>query len=93
LTEGAGRLVRRRRRPLKAAARSGVSDRWVKTVDAHAHCAVPAAMALMGRNLETEAPLIREARGRLRAMDAPESRSEVVDATRHAARPDCRGGR
>jgi aminocarboxymuconate-semialdehyde decarboxylase len=47
-----------------------VSGKRVKTVDVHAHCAVPAAMALMGRKLETEALLMTDTRGRLQAMDA-----------------------
>jgi aminocarboxymuconate-semialdehyde decarboxylase len=47
-----------------------VSGRRVKTVDVHAHCAVPAAMALMGRKLETEALLMANTQERLRAMDA-----------------------
>jgi aminocarboxymuconate-semialdehyde decarboxylase len=47
-----------------------VSGRRVKTVDVHAHCAVPAAMALMGRKLETEALLMTDTQERLRAMDA-----------------------
>jgi aminocarboxymuconate-semialdehyde decarboxylase len=46
-----------------------VNGRRVKTVDVHAHCAVPAAMALMGRKLETEALLMTDTRARLRAMD------------------------
>ena len=41
----------------------------MKTVDVHAHCAVPAAMALMGRKLETEALLMGNTQERLRAMD------------------------
>ncbi len=47
-----------------------VSGKRVKTVDVHAHCAVPAAMALMGRKLETEALLMTNTEERLRAMDA-----------------------
>jgi aminocarboxymuconate-semialdehyde decarboxylase len=47
-----------------------VSGKRVKTVDVHAHCAVPAAMALMGRTLETEALLMTKTQERLRAMDA-----------------------
>ena len=35
-----------------------VNGTRVKTVDVHAHCAVPAAMALMGRALEAEALLM-----------------------------------
>jgi aminocarboxymuconate-semialdehyde decarboxylase len=46
-----------------------VGGKRVKTVDIHAHCAVPAAMALMGRTLETEALLMTNTDARLRAMD------------------------
>jgi aminocarboxymuconate-semialdehyde decarboxylase len=46
-----------------------VSDKRVKTVDVHAHCAVPAAMALMGRALEAEALLMTNTETRIRAMD------------------------
>ena len=47
-----------------------VSGKRVKTVDVHAHCAFPEAMALMG--LKVEAPLLLNAAvaDRLRAMDA-----------------------
>jgi aminocarboxymuconate-semialdehyde decarboxylase len=47
-----------------------VKGKRVKTVDVHAHCAVPAAMALVGRSLETEALLMSDTRERIRAMDA-----------------------
>jgi aminocarboxymuconate-semialdehyde decarboxylase len=47
-----------------------VSGRRVKTVDIHAHCAVPEAMALVGRKLETAALLMSDTADRLRAMDA-----------------------
>ena len=47
-----------------------VAGKRVKTVDVHAHCAVPAAMALMGRSLETEALLMSSTEERIRAMDA-----------------------
>jgi aminocarboxymuconate-semialdehyde decarboxylase len=46
-----------------------VSGRRVKTVDVHAHCAVPAAMALAGRTLETPALLMSDTAERIRAMD------------------------
>src|SRR5438105_1158008 len=48
-----------------------VSGKRVKTVDVHAHCAVPDAMALMGRPLETQALLMTGTTlaDRLRAMD------------------------
>ncbi len=46
-----------------------VSGKRVKTVDVHAHCAVPAAMALVGRTLETEALLMTNTEARIRAMD------------------------
>jgi aminocarboxymuconate-semialdehyde decarboxylase len=47
-----------------------VNGRRVKTIDVHAHCAVPEAMALMGQKLQTEALLMSRAADRLRAMDA-----------------------
>ncbi len=47
-----------------------VNGRRVKTVDVHAHCAVPEAMALMRRKIETEALLMSRASDRIRAMDA-----------------------
>ena len=46
-----------------------LGGRRVKTIDVHAHCAVPAAMALMGRALETEALLMTNTAERIRAMD------------------------
>ena len=46
-----------------------VNGRRVKTVDVHAHCAVPEAMALMGRKVETQALLMSRAADRLQAMD------------------------
>ena len=46
-----------------------LSGRRVKTVDVHAHCAVPSAMAVMGRALETEALLMSNTAERIRAMD------------------------
>ena len=46
-----------------------VSGRRIKTVDMHAHCAVPEAAALMGRNVETPALLASTMPERLRAMD------------------------
>src|SRR5438477_6824161 len=48
-----------------------VRGKRVKTVDVHAHCAVPEAMALMGRPLETQALLMTGTTlaDRLRAMD------------------------
>jgi aminocarboxymuconate-semialdehyde decarboxylase len=45
-----------------------VSGRRVKTVDVHAHCAVPEAMALMGRAVEP-ALLMAQPVDRIRAMD------------------------
>src|SRR6266446_4615580 len=45
-----------------------VSGRRVKTVDVHAHCAVPEAMALMGLKVEPKT-LIMEGQDRIRAMD------------------------
>jgi aminocarboxymuconate-semialdehyde decarboxylase len=46
-----------------------VNGKRVKTVDVHAHCAVPDAMALVGRPLETPALLKEQTPDRLRAMD------------------------
>ncbi|MBI2207646.1 MAG: amidohydrolase [Candidatus Rokubacteria bacterium] len=46
-----------------------VNGRRIKTVDVHAHCAVPEAMALAGRALETPALLQSTMGDRLRAMD------------------------
>src|SRR5204862_1888464 len=46
-----------------------VSGRRVKTVDVHAHCAVPEAMALVGRPLEAPALLMSNTADRIRAMD------------------------
>src|ERR1700675_4019727 len=45
-----------------------VSGRRVKTVDVHAHCAVPEAMALLGMKLSPGSLLMGE--DRIRAMDA-----------------------
>jgi aminocarboxymuconate-semialdehyde decarboxylase len=49
-----------------------VKGRRVTTVDVHAHCAVPQAMALMGRKVETDALLMASTtlETRLAAMDA-----------------------
>jgi aminocarboxymuconate-semialdehyde decarboxylase len=47
-----------------------VNGKRVKTVDVHAHCAVPAANALVGRQLESSALLKEDIPTRLRAMDA-----------------------
>src|SRR5262249_15631121 len=46
-----------------------VGGRRVKTIDVHAHCAVPEAMALMGRSLDTGQLLMTSPSERLRAMD------------------------
>ncbi len=46
-----------------------VGGRRVKTIDVHAHCGVPAAMALMNLKLPTEALLMSRPADRLRAMD------------------------
>lgn len=46
-----------------------VNGRRVKTVDVHAHCAFPEAMALMGLKVNPQTQLISDARERLRAMD------------------------
>jgi aminocarboxymuconate-semialdehyde decarboxylase len=46
-----------------------VSGKRVKTVDVHAHCAVPEAMAVMGGKVEAEGLLKSKMADRLRAMD------------------------
>jgi aminocarboxymuconate-semialdehyde decarboxylase len=46
-----------------------VNGKRVRTVDVHAHCAVPEAMALMGRAVEAEGLLKSRMDDRLRAMD------------------------
>jgi aminocarboxymuconate-semialdehyde decarboxylase len=46
-----------------------VGGRRVKTVDVHAHCGVPEAMALMGLQFPTQALLMSRPEDRLRAMD------------------------
>ena len=46
-----------------------VNGKRVKTVDVHAHCAVPAAMKLVGRTLEAETLLMSNTAERIRAMD------------------------
>jgi aminocarboxymuconate-semialdehyde decarboxylase len=47
-----------------------VNGRRVKTVDVHAHCAVPEAMALLGLKVSPPALLMSQAADRIRAMDA-----------------------
>jgi aminocarboxymuconate-semialdehyde decarboxylase len=46
-----------------------VNGRRVKTVDVHAHCAVPEAMAVMGLSVAPPTLLMTEPRQRLHAMD------------------------
>ncbi|HZB57233.1 MAG TPA: amidohydrolase family protein [Reyranella sp.] len=46
-----------------------VNGKRVKTIDVHAHCCVPKAMALVGRALETPALLMSNVADRIRAMD------------------------
>src|SRR5882724_7109433 len=46
-----------------------VNGRRVKVVDVHAHCAVPEAMALMGRKVEPQTLLMSRAADRIQAMD------------------------
>src|SRR5438552_7190632 len=46
-----------------------VNGRRVKTVDVHAHCAVPEAMALMGRTVDAGSLLMASPQDRIRAMD------------------------
>jgi len=46
-----------------------VNGRRVKTVDVHAHCAVPEAMALMGMKVNPQGLLMSQAQDRIQAMD------------------------
>jgi aminocarboxymuconate-semialdehyde decarboxylase len=46
-----------------------VNGRRVKTVDVHAHCAVPEAMALMGLKVNPQALLMSQPQDRIRVMD------------------------
>ena len=46
-----------------------VNGRRVKTIDVHAHCAVPEAMALMGRKVDPQILLMSQPADRIRAMD------------------------
>jgi aminocarboxymuconate-semialdehyde decarboxylase len=46
-----------------------LNGRHVKTVDVHAHCAVPEALAMMGKPAETQGLLMSRVEDRLRAMD------------------------
>ncbi len=46
-----------------------VDGRRVKTVDVHAHCAVPEAMAVLGRKVTPPGLLMTDVQDRLRAMD------------------------
>ena len=60
---GAGAQTQPRRREVV------VNGRRVKTVDVHAHCAVPEAMALVNRKVSPETLLMSKALGPDRAMD------------------------
>jgi aminocarboxymuconate-semialdehyde decarboxylase len=62
ISGGSGALPARRREVV-------VSGRRVKTVDVHAHCSVPEAMALMGLRVAPPALLMSNAADRIRAMD------------------------
>ena len=46
-----------------------VNGRRVKTVDVHAHCSIPEAMALMGKSVSQSTLLMAEPRDRIQAMD------------------------
>src|SRR5467141_1914087 len=46
-----------------------VSGKRVKTIDVHAHCIVPEAMALMGRKVQPPTLLMSQPADRIRAMD------------------------
>jgi len=63
-TSGSGSPVPARRREV------AVNGRRVKTVDVHAHCAVPAAMAVVDLPLEAPGLLMTDTATRIAAMDA-----------------------
>ena len=46
-----------------------INGKRVKTVDVHAHCSIPEAMALMGLKIAQEGLLMSQAPDRIRAMD------------------------
>src|SRR5258705_535182 len=46
-----------------------VNGRRIKTIDVHAHCSVPEAMALMGRKVQPPTLLMAQPADRIRAMD------------------------
>lgn len=47
-----------------------VNGKRIKTVDIHAHCAVPAALAVIGQPLDAPGLLMTDTRTRIAAMDA-----------------------
>lgn len=47
-----------------------VAGKRVTTIDVHAHCAVPAALAVVGQTLDTASLLMSDTAGRIAAMDA-----------------------
>ncbi len=55
-----------------------VAGKRVKTIDIHAHCAVPAAMKLINQRLEADALLMSDVATRLAAMDAQGIDMEVL---------------
>jgi aminocarboxymuconate-semialdehyde decarboxylase len=59
-----------------------VAGKRVKTVDVHAHCAVPAAMALVHQSFEAEALLMTDVGTRLNAMDAQGIDIEALSSIR-----------
>jgi aminocarboxymuconate-semialdehyde decarboxylase len=58
-----------------------VAGKRVKTVDVHAHCAVPAAMALVNQSLEAEALLMTDVGTRLNAWTRRASTSRPSAST------------
>src|SRR5258706_6393368 len=60
-----------------------VSGRRVKTVDVHAHCAVPEAMALMGLKVETQSLIMGQ--DRIRAMDQQGIHIQQLSVTPYAS--------
>src|SRR5215467_14869375 len=62
-----------------------VNGRRVKTIDVHAHCAVPEALALMGRKVEPQTLLMSNAADRIRAMDEQGIDMEALRSEEHTS--------
>src|SRR5947208_9338653 len=70
-----------------------VSGRRVKTVDVHAHCSVPEAMALMGRKVQPPTLLMSQPADRIRAMDEQGIDVEALSINPYSYKADLYGAR